>query len=209
MNISDILIKNSYDYVLQSDVESGKVYRIGGDVPVNPTFGSGLTINGKFTYADGTQQPNYVLTSDANGVSTWKPIAGALSGTSGTSGVNGENGTAGTSGTSGTSGVNGENGTAGTSGTSGGLNSVGPYIYVTSTYSITNSDYYVDCNGTFTVTLPTAVGIQGRSFTIKNTGTGQITVATTSSQTIDKLPTYYLAFYDTLVVESDGANWLL
>lgn len=40
-------------------------------------------------------------------------------------------------------------------------------------------------NGTFTVTLPSAVGAISRRITIKNIGTGTITVGRTSSQTID------------------------
>jgi hypothetical protein len=83
------------------------------------------------------------------------------------------------------------------------------YKYVTSTYTVLNTDYYIEASGTFSVTLPTAVGITGSSFMIKNSGTGEITVQTTSSQLIDNLPSYNLAFYDTLLVESNGANWLV
>lgn len=83
------------------------------------------------------------------------------------------------------------------------------YIYVTSSYSILNTDYYIDANGTFDVTLPTAVGLSGRTFIIKNTGTGIITVQTTGSETIDNLPSYNLGFYDTVDIESNGSDWLL
>ena len=78
--MSDIkgqLIKNSYNYVLQSDLISGIVYRIGGDVPTNPKFISGLTINTSFTYSDGSEVNGYVLTSDASGNATWKPVSGS------------------------------------------------------------------------------------------------------------------------------------
>jgi len=57
--------------------------------------------------------------------------------------------------------------------------------------------------------LPTAVGITGSSFEIKNTGTGVITVLATASQLIDNLPSFTLAFYDTLNIESNGSNWLV
>ena len=61
-----------------------------------------------------------------------------------------------------------------------------PYVAKTSTYSIGDSDFFIDCtSGTFTVTLPTAVGKAGRVYIIKNSGSGVTTVGTTSSQTID------------------------
>ena len=51
-NISGQLIKDSYNYVLQSDLISGIVYRIGGSVAENPKFISGLTVNANFTYSN-------------------------------------------------------------------------------------------------------------------------------------------------------------
>lgn len=59
-----------------------------------------------------------------------------------------------------------------------------------------------------TATLPTAVGISGRQYTIKLTAAGTGTVATTSSQTIDGSTTYNLSSqYFYVTVQSDGANW--
>ena len=60
-----------------------------------------------------------------------------------------------------------------------------PYVSKTTTYTITDADYFIDCSGTFTVTLPTSVGIAGRIYVVKNSGSGTITVNTTSAQTID------------------------
>lgn len=61
-----------------------------------------------------------------------------------------------------------------------------------------------------TITLPTAVGIQGRIYTIKLTASGTGTVATTSSQTIDASTTYSLsAQYKYVTVQSDNANWII
>ena len=64
---------------------------------------------------------------------------------------------------------------------------------------------------TFTVTLPTAVGITGRIYNVKNSGTGVITIATTSSQTVDGYAsgTITLNQYDALNVQSNGANWII
>ena len=79
-NISGQLIKDSFNYVLQSDLITGIVYRIGGDVPTNPKFISGLTINTSFTYSDGSEFDGYVLTCDASGNATWAPVSAATSG---------------------------------------------------------------------------------------------------------------------------------
>lgn len=61
-----------------------------------------------------------------------------------------------------------------------------------------------------TITLPTAVGIAGRQYTIKRAAAGLVTVATTGGQTIDGAASYSLSLiwrYATVV--SDGANWLI
>ncbi len=86
-----------------------------------------------------------------------------------------------------------------------------PYTAQTTTYSIKNTDHTIDCtSGTFTVTLPTAVGIQGKIYVIKNSGTGTITVATTSSQTIDGTTTKIISVqYDKITVQSNGTNWII
>ena len=76
-DISNQLIKDSYNYVLQSDLVTGIVYRIGGTIPVNPKFQSGLTVNGGFTYTNGTEQLGYVMTCDAFGNSIWAPVSAA------------------------------------------------------------------------------------------------------------------------------------
>jgi hypothetical protein len=93
------------------------------------------------------------------------------------------------------------------------------YVAKTSTYSITNNDGTVDCtSGTFTVTLPTAVGITGHEFTIVNSGSGAITIATTSSQTFTNITstptTLSLAAVGagaivSYTVISNGANWIV
>lgn len=85
-----------------------------------------------------------------------------------------------------------------------------PYVAKTTTYSITNLDYTIDCTtGTFTVTLPTAVGIQGRLYNVKNSGAGIITIATTSSQTIDGSTTKTVATGVNAMLQSTGSNWII
>lgn len=76
-DIKDQLIKDSYNYVLQSDLSTGVVYRIGGTVPVNPIFYSGLTINDSFIYSGAGEQNGYALLTDGTGYAYWGPVSGA------------------------------------------------------------------------------------------------------------------------------------
>ena len=86
-----------------------------------------------------------------------------------------------------------------------------PYVAINGTYNVdAQTDHFIDCTtGTFTVTLPTAVGQPGKFYVIKNSGSGTITVATTSSQTIDGNLTETLDQYDSIQVVSDGTNWII
>ena len=82
-----------------------------------------------------------------------------------------------------------------------------------SNYSIGSMDSVIlgdASSGTLTFSLPTAVGIVGRQYTIKksDSSANTIAVSTTSSQTIDNSTSYSLSVqfqYVTLV--SDGTNW--
>jgi len=83
-----------------------------------------------------------------------------------------------------------------------------PYTAKTSSYTIGDNDYFIDCtSNSFTVTLPTAVGNAGQIYIIKNSGSGTITVNTTSSQTIDGQLTITLSQYNSITVESNNSNW--
>lgn len=81
----------------------------------------------------------------------------------------------------------------------------------TGTYQITASDSVILCNttgGGFTVTLPTAVG-NSRMYHIKKIAAANtLTIATTSSQTIDGSTTIAVTVADeTVSVVSDNSNW--
>lgn len=81
---------------------------------------------------------------------------------------------------------------------------------ITSSYTVGVNDYLVDVTGnTITVTLPTAVGINGKNYVIKNSGDGVVTVATTSGQTIDGLNSKSLKNNDSIEVISDSSNWII
>ena len=48
-----------------------------------------------------------------------------------------------------------------------------PHVAKSANYSILETDYFIDCtSGTFTVTLPTAVGVHGKIYIVKNSGSG-------------------------------------
>ena len=80
----------------------------------------------------------------------------------------------------------------------------------TLSYPLTTSDEIIIMNGTsLTATLPTAVGNTGRIFTIKNIHTTNLTIACTASETIDGSTTQTLGQWDTMVVTSDGSQYLI
>lgn len=111
MDISNLRIEDTIDYVLQSDPETGVVQKINGNTPENLVV-SGFTINGPFRYTLGDQVNGYVLTI-IDGVAVWQSSNNGSSGSfgsSGTSGVTGISGSSGTSGVRGTSGSSGANG---------------------------------------------------------------------------------------------------
>lgn len=85
------------------------------------------------------------------------------------------------------------------------------YVAKTGTYAIVAGDFVINCTAnTFTVTLPTAVGVAGKQYCVKNSGTGVITIATTSAQTIDGITSKVLSVqYESLWFMSNGANWIV
>lgn len=87
-----------------------------------------------------------------------------------------------------------------------------PLTNQTSTYVVDmTTDCVVNCTAnTFTVTLPTAVGIEGQYFIIKNSGTGVITVEGDGSETIDGAANKILAVqYEGITVVSNGSDWVV
>jgi hypothetical protein len=312
-DIKNQLVKDTYNYVLQSDLSTGYVYRIGGDVPVNPIFSSGLTILNNFKFSNGTEQNGYVLYSDGVGNAYWGvPPSGSggtvsgdylpLSGgtvtgntifTSGltattisattylnlptdirvTGGTYSNGTTTFTNNTGGTFTVTGfttpftggtvtgaTNFTGGVSATTisattylnlpsltgdylplsggtvfgntyftsglsantlyvsgltqtSGITSTGGITFkqvtISSSYTATTSDYMIDVTGgTFSVVLPSSVGIKGRLLVIKNNGGGAVTVQPVLGQTIDGKPYVILGETNTIQLASNGSEWI-
>lgn len=80
----------------------------------------------------------------------------------------------------------------------------------TSSTTLNKYDYTVACNGTFTVTLPSATGNLGQIFVIKNIGTGAITIATTSSQNIDGGTSATINMqWSSITVQSNGTQYFV
>lgn len=93
------------------------------------------------------------------------------------------------------------------SGTGGTVRSINSVAVNTAAGATAGTDYVYLCTGTMTLTLPTAVG-NTNLYTVKNVGTGVITIATTSAQTVDGKATITMATQFTSVdLISDTANW--
>lgn len=84
---------------------------------------------------------------------------------------------------------------------------------VSSHYSATEDDGVIMVNGTYTVTLPDATTLSTASiprYTIKNIGTGSVTIDGFSTQTIDGSLTVTIENqYAALTVVSNGTNWFI
>jgi hypothetical protein len=84
---------------------------------------------------------------------------------------------------------------------------------INSDYAMLSTDGVINCtdgdnNGTFGVALVTAVGYL-QPVTVKNSGTGTITVQTNGSETIDGASTKAIATTESITLQSDGANWII
>jgi len=90
-----------------------------------------------------------------------------------------------------------------------------PIATKTSAYTISESDSTILVDATsaaFTITLPTAVGIAGRSYTIKkiDSSINNVTLDANGTQTIDGNLSYtLLGQWKAVQVQSDGANWVV
>ncbi len=84
------------------------------------------------------------------------------------------------------------------------------YVEKTANYTVSAFDYQINCTAnSFTISLITAVGRAGQVYSIKNTGTGTITIDAYSTQTIDGELTQELTQWDNIQLMSDGANWII
>ena len=102
-----------------------------------------------------------------------------------------------------------------TSGTISGVTITSNLTTKTANYTATASDQTILGNAStasFTVTLPTSVGISGKIYIVKKVDStaNTVTIATTSAQTIDGSASKVLSYqYDGYQLQSDGANWVI
>ncbi len=82
------------------------------------------------------------------------------------------------------------------------------YAAKTTAYTITSSDGAIEgTSGPYTITLPTAVGISGRNYTVKNSGDVSLTVDANGSELIDDALNVVLTPQTVMELISTGANW--
>lgn len=87
------------------------------------------------------------------------------------------------------------------------------YVAKTATYTVVAADHTIDAtSGTFTITLHTAVGYAGKEYVVTNSGSGTVTLSTSSSQTFPNVTgtptTLTVPQFTSYKVKSNGAGWL-
>lgn len=83
------------------------------------------------------------------------------------------------------------------------------YVAKTANYPLVTQDCLVDVTANSpTITLPTAVGVPGKLYIVKNSGAGVVTLATTSAQTIDGIAPGVVAAGAVTRLISTGAAWI-
>lgn len=167
----------------------------------------GNGVNTTITDSSATSAGNQIIGSDLDGYQTWRVATDSTTAYQWKNSAGGNllvvntvNGRVGLGGASPTSNVS----TAGAVST--------PVVTTTAaTYTLGQSDSVLLVNvAVCAVTLPSASGITGRRYTIKKiaSAAGNLTVGTTSSQTIDGATTKVISTqYGRVEVVSDGTNW--
>lgn len=88
-----------------------------------------------------------------------------------------------------------------------------PLRTVSANTSLTAADFFVEVDtsaGNITITLPTAVGIKGQPFVVKNrTGSNKVIINTTASQTVDGQASgaVEITAKQALMLVSNDADW--
>lgn len=85
-----------------------------------------------------------------------------------------------------------------------------PIRSTTSATTLTSADYTLNVtSGTFTQPLPTAVGISGKIYVIKNSGAGTVTVDAAGVELIDGALTATVAAGGALRIQSTNSGWIV
>jgi len=185
--------------------------RVGNGLKVDDS----LVVDGKaflkasvyFPYGASTGKV-WTCMNNTTGLGNWVDLPS----TSGPTGATGPTGNTGATGATGATGNAGSNGSTGATGATGATGNNSCYVSKTANYTLSSTDCTVDfVSGNDTVTIPTAVGIAGYVYTIKNSGGGMVVIQTTSSQTVDTITSlhYSMVTGESFTIQSDGANWKL
>ena len=84
-----------------------------------------------------------------------------------------------------------------------------PYRAITSATTIASTDYFIHVtSGTFTQPLPTAVGIGGTVYIIRNSGGGTVTIDPAGAELIDGAATLAVGSGSTARIVSTNAAWI-
>jgi hypothetical protein len=84
------------------------------------------------------------------------------------------------------------------------------YAKVSTAYEMTNADdYVIATSGSFPITLPPAATANNKHYTIKNVGSGSISLSGDSSETIDSGSSITLDQFDAVEVFTDGIEWFV
>ena len=193
----------------------------GNDISVSGNIAANNIVNavngktGGITLAAGTgvsvAESSGTITITNTGVQSFNGSTGAVSFVNYVSSFNGSSGSVGISAGTGISITqSGTTYTIASTVSSGISRSIINVTGATTAGSASSTDYvYNGTSGPYAITLPTAVSNTNR-YTIKNSGTGAISVYTTSSQTIDGITFYNLnKQYSAIDLMSDGSNWFI
>src|SRR6266566_1097250 len=78
---------------------------------------------------------------------------------------------------------------------------------VSANYTLTTQDFMVIASAPLTFQLPSAVGLNGTTFRLKNNSSGAVTVLPASNATINGEVNQPLLIGSVLDIVSDGSNW--
>lgn len=91
--------------------------------------------------------------------------------------------------------------------TSGQSGMVLPVVTKSANYTVTASDYAILCSATLTLSLPAAASNTGRSYAVRNTGAGTVTIDPSAAELIDGAATKSLAANEFVTIVCDGTQW--
>lgn len=80
---------------------------------------------------------------------------------------------------------------------------------VTTSQTLLENDETIICLSGLTITLPTAVGVDGKIYEIKSLSSVLVLINTTSDETIDIDETPALSYKQKIRIQSDGNNWII